>query len=419
MMKIKYLDLFSGMGGMRLAIEDACKQLNYLSECVGTYEIKSHAKKQLKYIFNETNIKNILEFDFNDELNFDLLLAGFPCQPFSKAGLGKGFDDNRGNFIFEIIKILKHSHPRFFILENVDNLITHNNGETFNLIINMLKEIGYNIDYKILNLKDFGVPQSRKRLFIIGDYLKPIKIPDNISLNNIQKNTFSSIFDNNILDLELYINSSFNKLIKNKYDSISILQGKSLNDKRGGNNNIHSWDIDLYGKTTLLQKQILNQILNERRKKEYSMELNIPWKDGLPMTIEQINKFLNIPNIKIELNNLVEKKYLKYKKINNNTYGYSILTGRLSFPYSYFINNNGITNTITATEMSKFGVIDLNKNIIRNLSKREGLRLFGYPENYFFDPSLKLANCYDLLGNSLGVPIIVFLAKLILEKIDK
>ena len=408
---MRYIDLFSGMGGMRVAIENIAKKEGFHVECVGSYEIKKSAIKQINYLFPNSFIDNVLNYDFSQRKRIDLLLAGFPCQPFSKAGMGKGFNDERGNFIFNIFEILKYEKPRFFILENVDNIMTHDSGKTFDLIINELKKIGYNIDYRILNTKDFNIPQNRKRLFIVGDYLKEIKIGENKS----QTKNFIEIMEKNV-DTSYY-DKDFTKIIISKYQNIEYLSGKYLTDKRGGKKNIHSWDLNLFGKVMDEEKIVLNHILYERRKKEYSNELNIEWRDGMPMTVEQINKKLNLNNINYLISKLEEKKYLKKKLIKDNIYGYSIISGRLGFPFSCFINPNSVSNTLTAMETNKFGVIDSQNNVIRRITKREGLRLFGYPESYTFSNELTIKDCYDLLGNTLGVPIIEHIFQKIIKNI--
>lgn len=413
MPKINVLDLFVGMGAMKVAAKNISNlNIDFIFKPENSYEIKSAAIKQLQYIFNEDyQKKDINEFEFNKNNKFDLLLAGFPCQPFSKAGLQRGFEDNRGNFIFKIIEILNFYKPRFFLLENVDNLINHNNKESFNLILDELKKLNYNVDYAVLNAKDFRLPQNRKRLFIIGDNKKDIKIPSHINYHH----KFNTILENNCTDKKLY-NLEFTKKVYNYFNDLHYLEGKYLNDKRGGDNNIHSWDIDLFCKTTPLEKNILNYILKERRKKQYSQELGIEHKDGNPLTIQQIQRgFLNINNLQEIIDGLVIKKYLNKREIKNGLYGYSILTGRLSFPFSYFINSNSFCNTLTATEAHKFCVVDNNK--LRKLSKRELLKLFGFPYDYSFSPLLKENEIFDLIGNTIAIPVLEFLINIIKENI--
>lgn len=135
--------------------------------------------------------KDITLLDTKKIPDFDILCGGFPCQAFSKAGLQKGFNDERGVLFFNVLKILEYKKPSAFLLENVRNLINHNNGDTFKTIIFELKKIGYNIFYQILNSSDFGVPQMRKRIYIVG-FLKNVNFifPETQKLNL----TMSQIF---------------------------------------------------------------------------------------------------------------------------------------------------------------------------------------------------------------------------------
>ena len=144
MNKIKIVDLFAGMGGFRLGFENACRRHGIKTEVVLTSEIKKHALTVLKDNFDHKNlmgdVRKINETDIED---FDFLIAGFPCQTFSKAGNQDGFSDTRGTLFFEIERILKEKRPKGFILENVDNLERHDKGRTLKIIIEHLEQIGY------------------------------------------------------------------------------------------------------------------------------------------------------------------------------------------------------------------------------------------------------------------------------------
>lgn len=162
---LKVFDLFSGCGGFRLALEKAgC-------EFVGYCEIDRWAAMFYKNYFNTKN-----EVYFNDATkintrempDFDILCAGFPCQSFSIAGKRQGFKDTRGTLFFDVARILSDKRPRYFILENVKGLLNHDNGKTFITIIKTLSDLGYNVEWSLLNSKFFGVPQNRERVFIIG-----------------------------------------------------------------------------------------------------------------------------------------------------------------------------------------------------------------------------------------------------------
>lgn len=158
-----FIDLFAGIGGIRLAFE---KQGGV---CVFSSEIDPWAVKTYEANFGETPAGDITKIDADDIPDFDVLLGGFPCQAFSQAGRRKGFEDARGTLFFEIARILKAKKPKAFFLENVRGLLSHDKGKTFKTIYTILtEELGYKVYYKVLNAKDFGVPQNRQRIMIVG-----------------------------------------------------------------------------------------------------------------------------------------------------------------------------------------------------------------------------------------------------------
>jgi DNA (cytosine-5)-methyltransferase 1 len=159
---IKFIDLFAGIGGMRLAMQSlGCK-------CVFSSEIDHFAQKTYAKNFGEIPAGDIKNISVDKIPPHEILLAGFPCQSFSTAGNNLGFQDSRGTLFFEIEKILKNSHPYSFILENVKNLKNHDNGRTFQIILDKLKDADYHVGYTVLNAIDFGCPQNRERIFIVG-----------------------------------------------------------------------------------------------------------------------------------------------------------------------------------------------------------------------------------------------------------
>lgn len=164
---IKLFSMFSGYGGAEFAL----KKANIPYECVGFCEIKKHAIKC--YEANHPNIRNfgdVTKIEPKDIGDFDLLTAGFPCQAFSMAGKRKGFDDTRGTLFREIIRIALVKKPRYMVLENVAGLPTHDNGKTFDIIRRELLKAGYGIVYGVLNSKDYGIPQSRERIWLVCKY---------------------------------------------------------------------------------------------------------------------------------------------------------------------------------------------------------------------------------------------------------
>lgn len=163
---MKYLDLFSGAGGFRSAFEQIPG-----TECVGHCEIDVHADKSYRALFHtegEWFCNDARQIDTAGLPDFDLVCGGFPCQSFSIAGHRKGFEDTRGTLFFEIARILGAKKPPFVLLENVPGLLSHDEGRTFAVILGALSRLGYHVEWQVLNSKDFGVPQSRQRVFIVG-----------------------------------------------------------------------------------------------------------------------------------------------------------------------------------------------------------------------------------------------------------
>lgn len=168
--KFKFIDLFAGIGGIRLAYQ------NLGGKCVFTSEWNDQAKRTYEANFGEVPFGDITQISETQVPDHDLLLAGFPCQPFSIAGVSKknalgkahGFlDETQGTLFFDIARIIKHKKPKAFMLENVKNLTSHDKGKTFTIITNTLKELGYTVHSQVLNSKHF-VPQHRARIIIVG-----------------------------------------------------------------------------------------------------------------------------------------------------------------------------------------------------------------------------------------------------------
>ncbi len=162
---IRYLDMFSGIGGFRLAFDNAG------FKSIGFCEIDPYSRSLYKAYFNidgELEIHDATKIKPEDLPDFDILVGGFPCQAFSIAGKRRGFNDTRGTLFFDIARILSYKKPQYFLLENVKGLLSHNSGRTFAAIIKILTNIGYRVEWQLLNSKFFGVPQNRERVFIVG-----------------------------------------------------------------------------------------------------------------------------------------------------------------------------------------------------------------------------------------------------------
>ena len=214
---MKFIDLFAGIGGFRYALESlGCK-------CIFSSEWDKYCQESYKLNFNETPYGDITQIDEKDIPSFDILCGGFPCQPFSVSGKQRGFSDTRGTLFFDIARIVSYHKPKVILLENVKNLKAHNGGATFKVISNTLNELNYNIYYKVLNSKNFGLPQNRERIAIIcirkdvdsGKFKFPEEIDKLVTISDIKEDdskTEKYILNRN----DIYIDEEkLNSAIKN------------------------------------------------------------------------------------------------------------------------------------------------------------------------------------------------------------
>ena len=423
--EIRFIDLFAGIGGIRKGFELACAESGYETKCVFTSEIKPYAIKVLNQNHpQETVSGDITKVDEKNMPDFDFLLAGFPCQAFSAAGKRLGFLDTRGTLFFDVERILKEKKPFGFVLENVEGLVNHDKenpkdkiGRTLTTILQHLDDLGYHVTWRVLNAKDFEVPQDRKRIYIVGTKKEKPSL-DNFVIKHKKLGE--------VLETGLPVsNSRFTELLLSHY-TVEELYGKSIKDKRGGDNNIHSWDIEYKGAISPHQIELLNKMLRERRKKKWAEIYGIDWMDGMPLTIDFIRTFFDDPNLEEMLEDLVQKKYVvkehPKKKVGNVRVqdttlplGYNIVAGKMSFEVSKILDPNDIAPTLVAMDMQHLYVVD-GKGL-RTLTLREGLRLFGYPDDYKFD--VKIEDGYDLLGNTVVVPVIKAVSGRVVELFAK
>lgn len=166
--KLKFIDLFCGIGGFRVAFEEACEENDIQSDCVFSSDIDKYAQDSYEANFGERPAGDITLIDEKEIPDHDILFGGFPCQPFSIIGQMKGMDDTRGTLFFDIARIIKEKKPKAFILENVKQLVGHDGGKTLKVIVQALKDIGYHVQYSVLNALDYGLPQKRERVVIVG-----------------------------------------------------------------------------------------------------------------------------------------------------------------------------------------------------------------------------------------------------------
>jgi DNA (cytosine-5)-methyltransferase 1 len=304
--RFTFIDLFSGIGGFRLALN------NLGGDCIGYSEINNDAIK--------TYCKN---FDEDEQLNFgnitkienlpkhDLLTGGVPCQSWSIAGKNLGFDDDRGQLWNDTIYLLNKIRPKAFIFENVKGLVDPRNKVEFSYIMERIKEAGYFANYYLLNSYDYGVPQNRLRVYIVGfaeeshelKFNLPNPLKSKIQLNKILKEIEISVVleqNNNKKSLDL-----FGEVVNNRKMSLSQNNGLNdyflFNDLRNGHSTIHSWDII---KTTQRQKEICYLLLKNRRKPAYGI------LDGNPLSLKHFQDL----DKSIDLTELIELEKLEILK---------------------------------------------------------------------------------------------------------
>jgi DNA (cytosine-5)-methyltransferase 1 len=196
-----FIDLFAGIGGFRIPMQ----QLN--GKCVFTSEFNYYAQISYELNFGEVPFGDITKMDLNIVPEHDVLVAGFPCQPFSISGKMRGFEDTRGTLIYSVFQIIEKRNPKVILLENVKHLVHHDNGNTLKVIIQHLEELGYIISWKVLNASDFGIPQNRERIIIIGS--KKTKF-DFTKIKTLPKPTLKPFLEKNV-EFE-YLNEEYTLL---------------------------------------------------------------------------------------------------------------------------------------------------------------------------------------------------------------
>ena len=305
-----FIDLFSGIGGFRLALN------NLGGTCMNFSEINKDAIQTYCTNFNEDMTYNLGDIAKIKELpKHDLLTGGVPCQSWSIAGRNLGFDDDRGQLWNDTIYLLNQSKPKAFIFENVKGLVDQRNQQALNYILERIKEAGYHANYYVLNSYDYGVPQNRVRIYIIGfleeyfynKFQLPQPIQNKIQLSDILSDVKKS---NQQVDKEQFVQRDlFGEAILKKSMSLSNNKGFNdyflFNDLRNGHSTIHSWDII---ETTDFQKHICYLLLKNRRKSAYGM------LDGNPLSfvhLQALDNSITINDLQglVNLNILKEEEY--------------------------------------------------------------------------------------------------------------
>ena len=242
---LRYFSMFSGIGGFELGIQIAFAKRNnrynqsdkykkQSESCVGFSEIDKYAIQIYKKHFPEhKGYGDTAKIDWKNIKNFDLLVGGFPCQAFSIAGKRKGFSDMRGTLFFEIARCASEKQPRLLLLENVKGLLSHNKGKTFGVILNTLDELGYDLQWQVLNSKNFGVPQNRERVFIVG-HLRGTSRPEVFPLGKFCKTNNENKIQKKIIKEQF-----------GKHQQDCILNIDGLCPTLASNTSFDKWDIEV------------------------------------------------------------------------------------------------------------------------------------------------------------------------------
>jgi DNA (cytosine-5)-methyltransferase 1 len=426
--KFTFIDLFSGIGGFRIALE----QLG--GKCLGYSEIKKKAIEVYEQNFisyinsDEKRLGDITQLG-KLPFDIDILTGGVPCQPWSIAGKLGGFEDPRGRLWLDVIRVVELNKPKCFIFENVKGLAEPRNKDAFNLILSQLKVLGYKVNWQILNSYDFGVPQDRDRVFIVGirtdlintdfSFIFPQPVKERPKLFNFVDGVERRIFEKNKFPPELLFENGIPPS-RGRFQRDDELNDFFLfSDIRNGHTTIHSWELI---RTNKREKLICEIILKNRRRKKYGES------DGNPLSLFDLNELL--PQIqKDDLSALVSKNILKY--VDNK--GYEFVNSKISSGI------NGIAKiilphceampTLTASGTRDYvATISIEcqepsiykKNFIKeiykkkkykDLSARDVARLQGFPDWFILPESSDAAK--QLLGNAVSVPVVFHLAKVL------
>ncbi len=404
---IRFVDLFAGIGGIRLGFEQAMGDIGLDCECVLSSEIDAHAQETYRLNFGEKPRGDI--YKIQSFPAFDFLLAGFPCQPFSYAGKQKGFGDTRGTLFFEIERLLATHQPKGFLLENVRGLTTHDGGRTLKTIVEKLEGLGYGVSCLLLNSSDLNVPQNRVRVYIAG-------IKGSQPIMTLQSNRgatdshqykrqrkVKSLFDT---DNSLVVRDILEPNPPSSYDCTTLFQrrvqtalkqknlsinGVRLIDFRNGNS-IHSWELGIKGDCSKEEVEFMNALIANRRKKKFGSH-----QDGKNLSRDQIESFFKHPELNQIIKSLVKKKYLRERDSLFNP-----VSGNMSFEVFKFLDPDSISITLVTSDAHKLGVT--HRGRMRHITPRECARIQGYPDTFQHHP-VDL-HAYRQFGNSVSVPVI-------------
>lgn len=408
---IRFVDLFAGVGGIRRGLEIALVNQGLESECVFSSEIDKNAQDTYELNYSHRPHGDIRQIPKLPE--HDILLAGFPCQAFSYAGKRKGFADTRGTLFFEIERLLEAAtkKPKVLLLENVRGFTTHDQGRTYQTVLQKLADLGYGVKPLLLNSSNFRVPQNRVRIYLVcvlGAEPK-MSIESDLGSSDSHKHKAKinqrSLFSEDSEDVcvkdileekvarEYWCTDVFTAQLKDALNGkpFESLHGVRLIDYRGGNS-IHSWDLGTKGHCSQDERDLMDAIIGNRRKKHFGDH-----QDGKELTLEQISSFWDKNSLSVLLSRLVNKGYLRC-----NDGKYNPTCGNMSFEVFKFLDPKSISITVVTSDAHRLGVVQNGRP--RRITPRECARLQGFPDDFVLNP--RDAFAYRQLGNSVSVPVI-------------
>lgn len=414
-----FVDLFAGIGGFRLGLESIG------GNCIASSEINKNALDVYGQNWpddpSDHNLGDICEIKSLPA--HDLLVGGVPCQSWSIAGKNRGIDDPRGKLWNEVIRLLHVSQPTAFLFENVKGLIDPRHREALQYLVDSFSEVGYDVYYRLLNAYDYGVPQNRNRIFIVGikkgmqrvPFVWPAPVAHTPRLHEILDDIEVNTAVSTPLPLQRNL---FGERINVQRNRLTPAGSKNkffiLTDIRNGATSIHSWDI--YDNISEREKTICLTLLKNRRKSQYGP------KDGNPLSLQHLQQL--IPDlVETELQTLVDKNVLRYYPEQDKYEFFNRkLSGGIDGVYRVYLPSSTFFPTLMASGTLDFvATIDvqgeseeayrtnfveqvLNQKKYRSLKPVEMARLQGFPNEFVLHENE--AKNTQLFGNSVAVPVV-------------
>ena len=428
-----FIDLFAGIGGFRIALDKLGGQ------CLGYSEIDKQAIKVYQQNFISYFNKHEIELGDITKISqlphsVDIIVGGVPCQPWSVAGCLRGFEDKRGKLWFDVIRLVNKNQPKGFIFENVSGLASPKNRDNLELILSELTNIGYCVKWKVLNAYDFGLPQNRDRVFIVGirrdiERCQEYKFPKPLNIHPKVLDILDELKNINFVEkVKLDANTLFKGVIppsRTRFQKDDELNDFFIfSDLRNGHTTIHSWDII---NTSDREKMICLTLLKYRRSKKYGN------KDGNPLSFDNFREIIIDIGIN-ELNILVKKGIFrltsdhKYEFVNSKN-----MTG-INNIYRIILPTAEIFPTLTATGSKDYiATVSIHANHpqeYKNLflekiyqpqkyipiTAKHACKLQGFPLNFEYHTKDEVAK--KQFGNAVPVPVVEYVAKELLRVLD-